>query len=289
MSPDPVGLVAITVPSCAYMLGLSRIRHTAGEGRLVSTRQVRCFAAGMAANTVALVSPLATVAEHSVAGHMVQHVILLGVSGPLIGWGAPLPTLLWALPDGIRPAVLRRWRRVASSLGGRGYVWWLVGALFVQIGAMIAWHVPVLFDAAVRNPIVHGSEHLSFVSTSAVLWWVIAGAHRRADAGHGIAALFVESLAGIALGGAMTFAGHPWYSPYGTGAAALGSQQLAGVIMWSFGGILVLAGALHQLQRILGDDEPSPAVRLLSPAERLHDRGDETGRTDGATERPRPA
>jgi cytochrome c oxidase assembly factor CtaG len=189
---------------------------------------------------------------------MVQHVILLGISGPLIGGGAPLPTFLYGLPESIRPRALQRWRRTASSLRGPGYRWWLVSTLVLQVGVMVGWHVPALFDAAVDNRVLHGLEHLSFVATAAAFWWVLAGGHRRADSGHGVMALFIASLSGIALGGAMTFAGHPWYRPYGTGPAALGSQQLAGVIMWSFGGIIVLVGALHLLQGLL-DDESSRA------------------------------
>jgi cytochrome c oxidase assembly factor CtaG len=163
-------------------------------------------------------------------------------------------------------------------LAGSGYRWWLVATLTLQVGVMVGWHVPAMFDAAVDNRVLHGLEHLSFVVTAAAFWWVLAGGHRRADSGHGVIALFIASLSGIALGGAMTFAGHPWYRPYGTGAAALGSQQLAGVVMWSFGGIIVLAGALYLLQGLL-DDEPSrPSA---ARAQGIEDGGDQAGHADG--------
>jgi cytochrome c oxidase assembly factor CtaG len=281
---DPVGLLAVTIPSCAYLLGLQRIWRQAGRGRLVSVTQARYFGAGMVCDAVALCSPLAGLAERSVAGHMVQHVVLLGVSGPLIGSGAPLPTLIWSLPASARRPLLRWWRRTASSLAGAGYLRWLVGTLAVQVGVMIGWHVPVLFDTAVHNRVVHGAEHLSFVVSAAALWWVLNGGHRRADQGHGVMALFAASLAGIALGGALTFAGHPWYRPYGTGPAALGSQQLAGVVMWSFGGIIVLAGALRLVHRLLSDGDDEPGSAATPRPEGVQNGRHQAGYADRATE-----
>ena len=72
-----------------------------------------------------------------------------------------------------------------------------------------------------HNELVHATEHLSFVATSAVFWWVLVGAGRRAGWGAGVVAAFLSSLSGIALGAAMTFATRPWYPVYGTGAHAL--------------------------------------------------------------------
>jgi cytochrome c oxidase assembly factor CtaG len=208
---------------------------------------------------------------------MVQHVLLLGVVGPLLGLGAPLPTLLWALPATVRPAVLRQWRRVVASTRGPRWVGWLIATLCLNLGALIGWHVPVLYDAAVRIEVLHGLEHLSYVATSAAFWWVLAGTGRRARWGCSVLALFVTSLAGIALGAAMTLASSPWYSVYRHTAHPLQDQQTAGVIMWAFGGIVTLVGALAVLIAWL-DFEPST---LSSVSERVNNGSDDAERTDG--------
>jgi putative membrane protein len=175
---------------------------------------------------------------------MCQHVLLLGVVAPLVGLGAPLPTLLWALPDGLRRRALRWWRRAATSLGGEGWWRWLAAALTAHVVTMVGWHAPVLYDLAVRNEVVHGLEHLSFVATAAAMWWTFAGGVRRARWGAGVLSLFVSSLAGIGLGAAMTFARHPWYQQYAAGRHALQEQQIAGVVMWGFGGAVTVVAAL---------------------------------------------
>ena len=64
---------------------------------------------------VALLAPLDTEAAASLTAHMVQHVILLVVATPLLVMGAPLPALLWALPDGVRSSAMERWRKVLHS------------------------------------------------------------------------------------------------------------------------------------------------------------------------------
>jgi cytochrome c oxidase assembly factor CtaG len=57
-------------------------------------------------------------------------------------------------------------------------------------------------------------------------------------------AVFVASLPATALGIAMTLARTPWYAVYGHGAAARRDQQVAGALMWGFGGsALVIAAA----------------------------------------------
>jgi putative membrane protein len=273
---DLVGFVAVVIPSCAYMLGVQRIWATAGRGRIVSIGKAKTFAAGMGVEFVALCSPLASWSERNLSDHMVQHVLLLGVVGPLLGLGAPLPTLLWALPTTMRSAALRKWRRVVASTRGPHWVGWLTATLCVNLVALVGWHLPPLYDAAVRNEVLHGLEHLSYVATSAAFWWVLAGTGRRARWGYSVLALFVTSLAGIALGAAMTLASSPWYAAYRHAAHPLRDQQTAGVIMWAFGGIITLVGALAVLVAWLDFDSST-----LSPgSEGVNDGGDDAEDAD---------
>ncbi|HEY2330807.1 MAG TPA: cytochrome c oxidase assembly protein, partial [Acidimicrobiales bacterium] len=110
----------------------------------------------------------------------------------------------------------------------------------VNVVAVVAWHVPVLFDAAERSLPLHVAEHLSFVLAACALWWA-AGLGARPAPPLAVLVVFVASLPGIALGAGMTLSTAPWYTAY----PSIVDQQLAGALMWSVGGaVTVLCGAL---------------------------------------------
>jgi putative membrane protein len=122
----------------------------------------------------------------------------------------------------------------------------------------------------VQSRPLHAFEHASFIATSVLFWWMALGASRRSRRGLGVLVVFVASLPASALGIVMTLARTSWYGPYGSGAAALGRQQVAGSIMWGFGGsALVLAAAalfaswLASMERLepSAAQPPPPAVR----------------------------
>ena len=58
-------------------------------------------------------------------------------------------------------------------------------------------------------------------------------------------AVFVGALPATALGALMTLAGRPWYPVYARqSSTALEDQQVAGVVMWGFGGIAAVVAAV---------------------------------------------
>jgi cytochrome c oxidase assembly factor CtaG len=172
------------------------------------------FLAGVAAVAAALVSPLHGVAERSLAGHMMQHVLLVSVAAPLLAAGRPLDLVL---------------RRRTPS-------WqWLAAAAVVQVVALLGWHAPVLFDAAVEHPLLHEVEHATLLLSAFALWDALVR-----QRGGAVVALFVASLPPMAYGVALSLARTPWYGPY----PSLPSQQLAGVVMWAYGGLAAVAGGV---------------------------------------------
>ena len=91
---------------------------------------------------------------------------------------------------------------------------------------------------------MHAVEHASFLLVSTAAWWSVTSVRRSLRGAAAVAAL-LGSVPGMALGVAMVLAPRPWYPIYVTGsvADALANQQLAGVIMWAFGGMAaVIAG-----------------------------------------------
>jgi len=253
-------VAALAGAGWAYATGLSRAWRSAGRGRLVHLSQARNFAAGELVLAVALLPPLATSAHESLTAHMVQHVLLLVVVAPLLALGAPLPTLLWALPAGWRERGSAAWRRALRS-HGRSWAAWVGGALLVQSLVMLAWHAPVLYQAAMHHEVLHVVQHVSYLATATAFSWAVGlgSAHRH---GAAVPVLFVAALPGTALGAALTLAGSPWYSEY----PSLADQQLAGVVMWGFAGVAyVLAAACLFGIWLAGLERETPA-RPFEPA-----------------------
>jgi putative membrane protein len=236
-------LTIAALSALLYELGLRRWRP--------ARWQPWCFGAGII--TVGLaVTAGDGVAHHSLTGHMVQHLLLWGVAAPLLAAGAPLPTMLWGLPRTARRPALAAWR-AARRLHDQHWLGWTLAAAGIQGSVLWVWHTPVLYDAAVRRPLVHGLEHLSFTITATVFFWSIAGGHRTAGAA---LAAFVAGFPGTALGAALLLAPRPWYGAY----ADLHDQQLAGVVMWSGMGLTSVLAAVVLFARWLAlDERPSTA------------------------------
>ncbi len=184
------------------------------------------FVLGVVALSGALVSPLHGVAERSLTGHMIQHVVLVSVAAPLLAYGRPIELVL---------SVLGRRQRQSTT-------WtWLVVASVVQVGVLLAWHIPLFFDAAVGNTLLHELEH-AMLTFTAVLVWDCLMRIEPAQLGGGVVALFVATLATMVYGVALTVARSAWYAPYRRNP--LSDQQVAGVIMWAYGGLAAVVGGV---------------------------------------------
>jgi len=246
-----------------YAFGLSQAWAAAGRGRLVRGSQAGVFAAGTLALAVALLPPLESRTAHSLTAHMTQHVLLLVVAAPLLALGAPLPTLLWALPERSRLRANAAWRRLLRSHTAH-WLAWAGGALAVESLVMVAWHLPVAYEGALRHHGLHFAEHASFLATAVVFSWAVGvGSARRH--GSSVAIVFAAALPGSALGAALTLASRPWYAAY----PSLADQQMAGVVMWAFAGVayVVAAACLFGvwLRGMEGETPGRPLVTAVGP------------------------
>ncbi len=164
-------------------------------------------------------------ADRSLAAHMAQHVLLLSVAGPLLALGTPVPRALRRVPPAVALAV----------------------GVAVQTTAMWVWHAPGLYQAAIRADALHGAEHVIFLGAAMVFWWSVMSAAQRGGYGLAVVAVFIAAVPATMLGVGMTFARTSWYPAAAiirpTPLSALHDQQLAGVVMWAFGGLAsVVAG-----------------------------------------------
>lgn len=259
-APEPGLLAPMAAAAGLYVAGFLRLRRRSGPGRSELGRRGRIFAAAMAALAIATLSPLHALGARSFTAHMAEHELIMLAAAPLFVWSRPLGVMLWAFPAGARRALAAIARhRVAGGL------WRLFTdpmlATVLQAAALWLWHLPSLFDLALRSELWHAVQHLCFF-VSALFFWSAMLSPRRSP-WTAAALLFVTSMTTGALGAFMALSVSPWYAPYAAmGLAAFGltpaqDQQLAGVLMWVPGGLF------HAIVALI----------LLAPALRAQPRG----------------
>ena len=219
-----VTILLLSAFALLYALGVRRLWRHAGRGRGVSAWNVAAVTAGFATLAFALLSPLHHLAEEKLWAHMVQHELLMVVAAPLLVAARPLGALAW-----VRPFRLPAW--LSDPYAG----------FALHAAAIWLWHIPGVFEAAVRSEAVHFAQHASFFA-SALIFWHGALAH----AGVGVASLFATMMHTGALGALMALAGRSWYAGY-----SLDDQQLAGLVMWVPAGLAYPIAALYLMSRLL--------------------------------------
>jgi len=179
--------------------------------------------------------------------HMVQHELLMVVAAPLFVLSRPLEAWTWALD----PA----WRRTlggVARIGALRAIWRAfsrpTGAWIFHAAALWAWHVPVLFEAALADKALHIAQHSCFLASALFFWWSVFGRAAGRHGGASVASLFTTMMHTGALGALLAFAGSPWYPSYAGAAAhgltALEDQQLGGLVMWVPGALPYIIAAL---------------------------------------------
>ena len=257
----PLEMAMLILMTLWYCLGVRALWQRAGRGRGVSRLQVVGFISGTGVMWLALASPIDAMSEALFSAHMVQHLLLLVVAAPLMVIGAPILPFMWAMPIGARKGV-GKWRRRNSWVRATVHRLTSPSVVFaLQSVALWLWHLPAMYQLALRNPAVHAIEHLSFVITASMFWWVLAQpvGRRRVNVGGGLLMIGGTLAQGAALGALLTFSKTAWYPAHTNGAllwgmTALGDQQLAGLIMWVPAGLAYLGAAAVLFVRWMNAD-----------------------------------
>jgi putative membrane protein len=254
----PVIVTALALTAILYTIGTTRMLRRSSKPRLHAPA-IAFFVAGWLSLLIALDSPLHEIGEQLFWVHMTQHEILMLISAPQLVLGRPLIPFLWALPQ--------RWREQVANIGrARSFrtIWdgfsspvsaWLISALGLWV-----WHLPWLFDKTLQNDWMHAAQHTTFLLTALLFWWPLTNPAPRFGYGAAIVYVFATALHTSILGALLTFAPHPWYSPYVATAplwhlTALEDQQLGGLIMWIPAGTLLIAVGLWLLVKWLNQSQ----------------------------------
>ena len=143
------------------------------------------------------------------------------------------------------------------------------GALLAFSINLFVWHVPAVYDLALRSAAVHAAEHIAYLTTGILLWaQVIDSPPLHAHVVVQRRALYVVAAmaAGWVLSLVLAFAPDPLYPVYAHlahrpgGISALTDQQLAAGMMLVPGSLTMTVFILVQLYRWLGAPEDAPAL-----------------------------
>jgi len=217
------------------------------------------YLGGLLAIWLALASPLESFAPLMLSAHMAQHMLLTMVAAPLILMGEPFLPLLRGLPATIR----REWLGpFIASRGLRRTARWLVHPVVAWITfnlVFIAWHVPALYELALRDPAWHRAEHGSLLAVAILFWWpVVVPAPSRAwwPRWAMVPYLLAADIVNTVIAASFAFAPGVIYAAYTATAPALGidalrDQAAAGALMWVPGSIAYLVPAAVILLKLM--------------------------------------
>jgi cytochrome c oxidase assembly factor CtaG len=174
--------------------------------------RIACFVGAMLLVLAVTITPIDTIALHYLLSiHLVQNVVLAEWA-PLL-FVLSIPPALAAVAPHVPPLP-------ALAL-------WVVNYGF--------WHIPWLYDTALRNPhpLLH-LEHALYFATGVLLWWPVV--HSRLSSGAKAAYVFAAFALASPIGLVMALVPEPLYdfyvqSPGLWGLDPLADQQIAGVTM----------------------------------------------------------
>jgi cytochrome c oxidase assembly factor CtaG/ferredoxin len=243
---DPALLFLLALTGLVYGHGWLKLRRQM-PGRLSAARLLAFFA-GLASVFLAVCSPLDAFANLLLTAHMIQHLLLMMAAPPLLLLGNPFLPLLRGLPTSVSKHGLGpflAWKSLAS-FGRRlthPVVCW---AAFISV--TIAWHLPPMYELALRSQTLHAVEHVCFLATGLLFWWpVIQPWPSRAQWPRWsmIPYLFLADFQNTALSAYLIFCDRVVYPTYAAaprlpGMSALEDQAAAGAIMWVPGSLVFL-------------------------------------------------
>jgi cytochrome c oxidase assembly factor CtaG len=214
------------------LLGLlyaGRARTLAASSHPVPRWRQACFYGGILVMAIALTS-LGSAAEDLLYMHMVEHLLLGDIAALLIVLGLTGPLLAPVLQAEIFSVrVFDRLR--ALSHPAVAFALWTID--------LYVWHLPFLYQAALRHTGVHVLEHAMFLGFGVNMWLCLFGPLPTPTWFGNLGRLFyvvAVRLAGTVLGNIFLWSGTVFYPFYSSGDAVhhispLADQNIAGAIM----------------------------------------------------------
>jgi putative membrane protein len=200
------------------------------------SRRPLAFAAALLSVFLSLNGPLHDLSDTFLfSAHMVQHLVLTLVFPPLLLAGLDDDVLAPLVRMRVLGPLLRALTRPA--------------ACFVIFNVVLAaWHLPPMYNTAMRYHGVHILQHLMFMGASVLMWWPIASPSRalpRLPHAGQMLYCFLMSVPMSLVSVYIVYASSVLYPAYAAapriaGLSPLEDQRLGGLIMWIPGGLVFL-------------------------------------------------
>ena len=228
-SADTMHLGEFVPPLMACVLYLilyrNRARELATAHRPVSRWRVACFVSGALLMTVVQLPPCDGLADQVLMAHMTQHILIGDVASLLIVLGLTGPIL--------QPLLHIRATRGLRQLSHP------IIALTLWAVDLYVWHIPLLYQLAIRHDLIHALEHACLLWFGTLLWLALIGPlpkPRWFRAWWGVGYVIVVRFAGALLANVLIWAQTVFYPVYRATDAARGlnplsDQNVAGGIM----------------------------------------------------------
>ncbi len=218
----------IGLPVLALLLWIPyriRVRTLSRDGRAVPRWRQGCYVAGLIVLAIDLSPPVGKLAQQLLIAHMVEHLLIGDVAALLIVLGFTGPLLAPLL----RRPLIGRLRVLTHPVVA--VVLWAVN--------FYAWHVPAIYQAALRHDFLHAIEHGTFLGFGIAMWMALLGPLPKPTwFGHGAQLVYivVVRLIGTVLANILIFSGTVLYPYYRAGDALwhispMGDQVGAGGVM----------------------------------------------------------
>ena len=158
----PAGTIGLPILVLLYWAPYQiRARTLAGEDRPVPGWRRACFAAGLLVLALALSPPLGKLADQLLVAHMAEHLLIGDIAALLLVLGLTGPVLA--------PLLRNRWISRLRVLTHP------VVAIVVWGVNFYVWHIPALYEVALRHDMVHALEHATFLVFGISVWMALLG------------------------------------------------------------------------------------------------------------------
>ena len=209
----------IVLPALALLWWIpyrARVQSLAGGPRAVPGWRRACYASGLIVLALALSPPVDTLADQLLVAHMIEHLLIGDIAALLIVLGLTGPLLAPVLRNPIAGRL-----RVFSHP---------VVAIVAWAVNFYVWHLPVLYQAALRHDPVHALQHAMFLGFGIAMWMALLGPLPKPSwfsNGAQLGYIVAVRLLGTVLANFMIFSGTVLYPYYRAGDAHWHIGQMA--------------------------------------------------------------
>ncbi len=260
-SPPILLTTTLLLIGLVYIRGWFLIRQT--RPMQFPAWRLAAFLLGLATLWIAIGSPLDGFADALLSAHMVEHLLLMSFVPPLVLLGFPVVPLLRGLPRSVRNSVFGPLIRSRSL---RQLCRWLTIPLVAWLAMnlmLLGWHIPAAYDFALENEHWHEIEHLCFLGTSILFWWLLIRPWPTSAKGLGwfmLPYLVLADIVNTILSAFLAFCDRPVYGyylkkPNAFHISPMVDQRAGAVAMWVIGSLAFLLPAVIITVRLIQQNQ----------------------------------